>query len=102
MGPTRGLRAVAVLRFYCSTPMSRRCPVASWPLATRFPDVNLLQATASSCVPTLDTQGDPRCTKLDSGVLGRISRVVPADRWRDEHAGKLLATVSYLHAKGVA
>jgi peptidoglycan/LPS O-acetylase OafA/YrhL len=77
------------------------------PLATRFPDVNLLQATASSCVPTLDTEGDPRCTKLDSRVLGplvdtgRIDRVVLAGRWRDEHVAKLLATIRHLQAKGV-
>ena len=77
------------------------------PLQQRFPAINLIQATASSCVPTIGTEGQKRCTDLGGRVLGplidtgRIDRVVLAGRWRDEHAPKLLETIRYLQRKGV-
>lgn len=77
-------------------------------LARAHPEVNLMQASASGCKPTLDTRGDRTCVHIMQEVLGpilqrgEISRVVLAARWTAQDVPALLLTIAALRERGVA
>ncbi|MBI4817063.1 MAG: acyltransferase [Deltaproteobacteria bacterium] len=68
-------------------------------------EVSVLQATASGCRPTLDTDGPPRCSKLVDHVYrewlpgeGReVGTVVLIGRWKDNDVEPLRRTIAHLH-----
>lgn len=77
-------------------------------IALRFPLVNVVQATASGCRPTLAFKGRDRCVSVMKLVLNDIVRrpdvvgVVLAGRWRGSEVASLTDTVSYLRKLGLA
>lgn len=77
-------------------------------IALRFPQVNVVQATASGCRPTLAFKGRDRCVSVMKLVLNDIVRrpdvvgVVLAGRWRGSEVASLIDTVSYLRKLGLA
>jgi peptidoglycan/LPS O-acetylase OafA/YrhL len=76
-------------------------------IALRFPDKNVMQATASGCRPTLHTKGEKRCTDLVNYVLGDflaqggVDEVVLSGRWKDGDVANLVETVRFLKSKGL-
>jgi len=76
-------------------------------IALRFPDKNVMQATASGCRPTLHTQGEKRCTDLVGYVLGDFlarggaDAVVLSGRWKDSDVANLVETVRFLKSKHI-
>jgi peptidoglycan/LPS O-acetylase OafA/YrhL len=70
-------------------------------LSTVFPDVNILQATASGCKPTLDTHGPGYCVDLMTYALrdflpkAHLDGVVMSGNWVFEDPASLAATVTY-------
>lgn len=77
-------------------------------ITLRFPQVNVVQATASGCRPTLAFKGRDRCTSVMKLVLNDIVRqpkvvgVVLAGRWQEDEVASLVDTVSYLRKRGLA
>lgn len=77
-------------------------------IALRFPKVNVVQATASGCRPTLAFKGRDRCVSVMKLVLNDIVRrpevmgVVLAGRWQESEVASLVDTVSYLRKLGLA
>lgn len=77
-------------------------------IALRFPQVNVVQATASGCRPTLAFKGRDRCVSVMKLVLNDIVHrpdvvgVVLAGRWRGSEVASLIDTVSYLRKLGLA
>lgn len=76
-----------------------------WPgLKKTYPTVNVLQATASLCKPTLPAQGERRCEDLLAYVMEtflpnhRPDEIIIAARWRAEDLEGLLHTIAALHA----
>lgn len=76
--------------------------------ALRYPDANVMQATASGCRPTLRADGERRCTQVIDYVFdtmvpaGKIDSMVIGGRWREADIPKLLDTVRYLKKQGIA
>ncbi|MBO9560474.1 MAG: acyltransferase [Caulobacter sp.] len=76
-------------------------------IALRFPDKNVMQATASGCRPTLHTQGEKRCTDLVNYVLGDFlakggaDAVVLSGRWKETDVSNLVETVRFLKSKRI-
>ncbi len=76
--------------------------------ALRFPEANVLQATASGCRPTLDAPGEERCLRVVDFVLGpllgtgRLDRIVLSARWRQDDLPRLKRTVEMIRSRGTA
>lgn len=76
--------------------------------ADRYPDRNVVQATASGCRPLLDATGLERCTDLMKyafGLLGEapkpgVEGIVLAGRWLDREVPALVATTKWLVDQG--
>lgn len=77
-------------------------------LAQRFRGVNLMQATASGCRPTVALIGTERCTEVVDRVLNgllaraRVDGVILAGRWRAWEVDDVVRTVAFLRRKGLA
>ncbi|WP_197424280.1 SGNH/GDSL hydrolase family protein, partial [Sphingomonas sp. CCH9-E2] len=77
-------------------------------LAERFPEINLMQASATTCPPVVGTRGARYCTRLIENMLdglatdARVSRVVLAASWQVGDIERLESTIRALRAKGVA
>lgn len=77
-------------------------------IALRFPSVNVVQATASGCRPTLAFTGRDRCVSVMKLVLNDVVRqpnvagVVLAGRWQESEVAPLVDTVSHLRKLGIA
>ena len=78
--------------------------------ADRYPDRNVIQATASGCRPLLAAGGAPRCTELMAHVFAmlaqqdpaaRIDTVVLSGRWLDREVPELVRTAAWLHGLGL-
>lgn len=71
-------------------------------IADEFPDVNVLQASASGCRPTLDAEGKQRCLDLldyifnDFVPSAGLDGVILAARWEESDLEKIAATVKHL------
>lgn len=71
-------------------------------LRETWPDVNVLQATASGCRPLLDTSGAPRCVAMMHEMLDRfiphhhLDAVVIGGLWEKQDVDPLLATITAL------
>lgn len=71
-------------------------------LARQLPGVNLQQATASGCMPLLETTGTRRCTELIRYIFEqhlpthRPGAILLSARWRVEDLDALVATVRQL------
>lgn len=76
-------------------------------IALRYPEYNVLQATASGCRPILPTRGAKRCTDIVEYVLGplaetgRLSRIVLAGRWTSHEVERVAATVRALRERDI-
>jgi hypothetical protein len=76
-------------------------------LAQRFPDANVLQATASGCRPTLEATGAERCLKVVDFVFGplletkQVDRIILSARWRPDDVPLLRRTVETLREAGI-
>ncbi|MGJ3629714.1 SGNH hydrolase domain-containing protein [Sphingomonas sp. MMS24-JH45] len=76
-------------------------------IAVNNPRVNVIQATASGCRPTVSLRGEARCTSVVDLVLNKladqpeIGSVVFAGRWRKDDLPPLAETVRNLSAKGL-
>ncbi len=72
-----------------------------------FPDVNIMQATASGCKPVINTKGERRCTDLinyiykDFILKHQLDGIIIAGRWKASGFDDLLESVEYLHKKGI-
>lgn len=70
-------------------------------------DINLMQATASGCKPTISTAGEPRCVKLMNEIYRELLPQHPVDsvvlsaRWQTEDMAGLVSTIRELHRLGV-
>lgn len=73
----------------------------------RYPNYNVLQATASGCRPTLKLDGAKRCTDIVNYVLDTlvatktVDKIVLAGRWRESDIESLEATIRMLRSRGV-
>lgn len=76
-------------------------------LELRYPNRNVLQATASGCRPTLHAHGEERCTQVVNQVFnvmvpaGQIKSIVIAGRWEAKDVPLLVETVRYLRKKSI-
>ncbi len=67
-----------------------------------FPDINVMQATASGCRPILETDGRDRCLQMRSWVFeeflpnNQVDVIVMGGRWREEEAPYVTATLEHL------
>ena len=67
-----------------------------------FPEVNVMQASASGCLPLLPYQGRKRCTDLvrfiaeDYVTRNQVDGIILSARWNEESASRLPATVARL------
>lgn len=74
--------------------------------ALRYPDRNVMQATASGCRPIIGTQGELRCREVVDRVLGpllatrRIDTIVLAARWLEDEVGALPQTIRHIQRAG--
>lgn len=77
-------------------------------ITLRFPEANVMQATASGCRPTIALHGERRCTAVVDLVLNTLSdrpeldAVILAGRWQPDEVDPLAATVRMLRAKRLA
>ncbi|WP_076072100.1 acyltransferase family protein [Sphingomonas montana] len=75
-------------------------------IALRYPSLNVMQANASGCRPTLGGRGAARCREVMDYVLGpllatrRVSTVVLAGRWTATDLSVLGATIAHIRASG--
>jgi hypothetical protein len=77
-------------------------------VSARFPNFNVLQATASGCRPTLDVTGPERCTGIINQVYRQwlpdkgkgVEYVVLAGRWERGDIDALRKSIQYLHQLG--
>ena len=79
----------------------------SEPIRSRYPTVNLLQATASGCLPLRNGLGKPSCVAVvkagfDKAMSGDVQEVIIAGLWDEGALGPLVPTVQSLRARGVA
>ena len=73
------------------------------------PDANVLQATASGCLPLLNTGGEQRCEDLFRFITeeflpaNKMDVIIISGRWREESVGKAYKTAEKLlaHAKKI-
>jgi len=71
-------------------------------MTTQFPDLNVLQATASGCKPLSGGRGEAPCVNLMNRILGdeslirRLDAVVISARWQSRDLPLLKDTVSRL------
>ncbi|MPT49216.1 MAG: acyltransferase [Sphingobium sp.] len=71
-------------------------------ISLRYPNDNVMQATASGCRPTIDADGAERCTDVMDYVFekyvptGVVDEIVIAGRWKEKDVDKLVKTVRYL------
>ncbi len=76
-------------------------------LSEAFPQVNVLQATASGCKPLLNTAGASGCTKIRDRVFNDVVKrsgitgIIMAARWAKGDVELLLKTVEYLHTLNI-
>lgn len=70
-------------------------------------DIDLMQATASGCKPTIETDGERRCVNLMTSVLSdfitpqTVDAVVFSARWQKDDLPALQKTVETLRARGI-
>lgn len=70
-------------------------------------DVDLMQATASGCKPTIETDGERRCVNLMKSVLEdfitpqTVDTVVFSARWQEEDLPALEKTIQELRRRGI-
>ena len=74
-----------------------------WPgLSSNLPQFNILQATASGCLPLLHTMGESRCTTLRDYIFfnflpkNKIDFIVLSARWQKEDIKHLPETIREL------
>ncbi len=73
----------------------------------RFRNYKVLQASAPSCRPIVQSIGSQACTSIMRGVLGRlaasgrVSAIVLAGRWIEADLSSLAITVRQLREKGI-
>lgn len=73
----------------------------------RLPGYNVIQATASGCLPVLRPMGPARCTDLVEYALAEltdpveIEAIILSGRWSASQVGELVETVKVLRAKGL-
>ena len=71
-------------------------------LATVMTDLNVMQATASGCKPTLDPVGKPYCVDLIDYILRdyirttHIAGIIFSAAWDTDDAPRVAATVAYV------
>lgn len=71
-------------------------------------DINLMQATASGCKPTLETDGEARCMNLMEKALNefstseKVDAVVLSARWQKTDLPALKETVAKLRNSGIS
>ncbi|MDB5774663.1 MAG: hypothetical protein JWP38_796 [Herbaspirillum sp.] len=73
-------------------------------LSDKRPDLNVMQATAAGCRPTLDAKGSPDCTRLFDYIYrewlpanaNKVSAVVMAAMWQSEDIDLLDPTIALL------
>jgi hypothetical protein len=76
-------------------------------LSLRFPDYNVVQATAPSCRPTVNPVGWPSCVSIIKAVLGKLTdtgkvdAVVMVGRWMEMDLPKLQPTIGLFRSKGI-
>jgi peptidoglycan/LPS O-acetylase OafA/YrhL len=78
-------------------------------LASTFTDVNLMQATASGCKPTLDQShsGEPKCSRLMNYVFSdylpthHVDLLIIAARWNHADLGPLQQTLEWANRSGI-
>lgn len=74
--------------------------------ALRYPEANVMQATASGCRPTIGATGEERCLRVVDFVLGpllstgRIDRIILSARWRPDDLRRLPDTVATIRRGG--
>ena len=72
-------------------------------LVDRFPNYNVIQATAAGCRPLLNGDGAPHCTEVMNHIFkkvlatGQVSTLVIAGRWADNDLPGLQRTLWQLH-----
>ncbi len=77
-------------------------------IALRFPKVQVVQATASGCRPTIALTGQERCVSVMRAVFDDVVRrpgvvgVVLAGRWRKREIPALVETVEMLRRRNLA
>jgi len=79
-------------------------------LSSIFTDVNLMQATASGCKPTLDQShsAEPKCSRLMSYVFSdylsahHVDRLIIAARWDHADLGPLQRTLEWANRSGIS
>ncbi len=70
-------------------------------------DIDLMQATASGCKPTIETEGERRCVNLMTSVLGdfitqqTVDTVVFSARWQQDDLPGLRKTIEELRGRGI-
>ena len=73
-------------------------------LADTLPNANVLQATASGCVPVVGASGAPRCTALMEEIFskfipqhkGEIDAVILSGRWKATDGPRLIETIQQI------
>jgi len=76
-------------------------------ISLRYPDYNVIQATAPSCRTTVDPVGTSACQANANLVLGpltdtgKVESVVLSGRWVEADLPKLVKTIALLKRKGV-
>ncbi|WP_296099617.1 acyltransferase family protein [uncultured Agrobacterium sp.] len=71
-------------------------------------DIDLMQATASGCKPTIETEGERRCVNLMTSVLGdfitpqTVDTVVFSARWQQDDLPGLQKTIEELRGRGIS
>lgn len=71
-------------------------------ISQNFPEINVMQATASGCRPLVNAQGEKRCTDLTNYIFEeylpshRLDGVILSARWRKGELEALRQTVTYL------
>ncbi|NTS65882.1 acyltransferase [Sphingomonas sp. HHU CXW] len=77
-------------------------------IAERFPDADVMQATAAGCRPLIEARGAARCTALMRHVFAdlvahrQVEAVVLAGRWLASEDAALARTIAFIRAHGVA
>lgn len=77
-------------------------------IAERFPDADVMQATAAGCRPLVEARGAARCTALMRHVFAdlvahrQVEAVVLAGRWLASEDAALARTIAFIRAHGVA
>ena len=73
-----------------------------WGLNEIYPDINILQATASGCKPYIGTTGEKRCTEVIKYVFDsflpthKVDNIIVSARWKIDDIPKLEKTIAEL------